>query len=110
MLDAAVRELRDDFAAGVSSIESDVTLDPSIANLREKISRADFLRPFSIYSKGHLRRVDDCLRAISTRQLKNDPLQVALAVESILELFARLGTAVEQSVVCEKRIEANCSS
>ncbi len=52
MLDAAVRELRDDFAAGVSSIESDVTLDPSIANLREKISRADFLRPFSITRRG----------------------------------------------------------
>ncbi len=79
MLDATVRELRDDFAAAISSIESDVTLDPSIAELRDKISRADFLKPFSIYSKGHLRRIDESLRDISTTRLKNDPLQVALA-------------------------------
>ncbi len=110
MLDATVRELRDDFAAAISSTESDVTLDPSIAELRDKISRADLLKPFSICSKGHLRRIDDSLRDISTTRLKNDPLQVALAVESVLELFARLGTTVEQSTASDKRIEANRSS
>ncbi len=110
MLDATVRELRDDFAAAISSIESDVTLDRSIAELRDKISRPDFLKPFSIYSKGHLRRIDESLCDISTTRLKNDPLQVALAVESVLELFARLGTTVEQSTASDKRIEANRSS
>jgi hypothetical protein len=110
VLDDAVRELRDDFTAAISSAENEVTLDPSIAKLRDKISEPDFLKPFSIYSKGHLRKIDDCLRGISVAHLKNDPLQVALAVESILELFGRLGITVEQSAARDKRIEAKRSS
>jgi len=109
MLDARVKELRDDFAAAISSTESDVTLDASITTLRNKLSRSDILESFSIYSKGHLRRIDDSLRDISTARLKTDPLQVAMAVESIFELFAWLGATVEQSTASDQRIEANRS-
>jgi hypothetical protein len=110
MLDATVREIRDDFAAAISSAENDVTRDPAIAKLRDKISRNDFLTRFSIYSKGHLRKIDDCLRGISVKRLRNDPLQVALEVDSVLELFGRLGTTVEQSAARDKRMEARRSS
>jgi hypothetical protein len=110
VLDDTVRGLRDDFAAAISSAENDVTLDPSIAKLRDKISGTDFLQQFSIYSKGHLRKIDDCLQGISVKRLKNDPLQVALAVESILELFGQLGITVAQSVARHKRMEAKRSS
>jgi hypothetical protein len=110
MPSATLRELRDDFVAAISSSENDVRLDPSIGRLRDKISTADFLEPFSIYSRGHLRRIDDSLRGITTSRLKNDPLRVALAVESIFELLARLETTVEQTAASNKWIEANRSS
>ena len=110
MQNVTVRRLRSDFTTAISSTQNDLTLDPSIAKLRKKISEADFLKPFSIYSKGHLRRIDDCLHRISNARLKDDPLQVAVAVESILELFTRLESTVQQSVESDKRIEANRSS
>ncbi len=109
MHDATLRQLRSEFSAAISSTQNDLTLDPSIAKLRDKISGVDFLKPFSIYSKGHLRRIDDSLRRISNARLKDNPLQVALAVESILELFSRLETTVQQSAASDKRIEANRS-
>ena len=109
MQNIVVRRLRSDFNAAISSNQNDVTLDPSIAKLREKMSGPDFLKPFSIYSKGHLRRIDGLLSRISKAHLKDNPLQVALAVDSILELFARLEITVEQSAASDKRIEANCS-
>ena len=37
-MENVVRELRRDFTAAISSDQNDVTLDPSITNLREKIS------------------------------------------------------------------------
>jgi hypothetical protein len=59
-------KLRSDFTAAISSDQNDVTLDPSIVNLRERISAADFLEPFSIYSRGHLRKMDDSLSHIGS--------------------------------------------
>ena len=110
MQNVVVSRLRRDFTAAISSNRNDVTLDPSIAELRQKISGPDFLKPFSIYSRGHLRRIDDVLSRISKAHLRDNPLQVALAVDSILELFARLEITIEQSVASDKRIEANRSS
>jgi hypothetical protein len=52
-------KLRSDFTAAISSDQNDVTLDPSIAGLLDKISQADFLEQFSIYSAIGLRRGRD---------------------------------------------------
>jgi hypothetical protein len=106
----ALRELRADFTAAISSNQNEVTLDPSIAKLRGKISEPGFLGPFSIYSRGHLRRIDYFLCCISVARLKDDPAEVALAVDSILQLFDKLEITVEQSAASDKRIEVARSS
>jgi len=99
-------KLRSEFIAAISSDQNDVTLDPSIAELRDKISNTGFLEPFSIYSRGQLRVMNDALSVISNVRLKDDPLQVALAVDAILKLFDRLEITVEQSGASQERIEA----
>jgi hypothetical protein len=43
-------KLRSDFTSAISSNQNDVTLDPSIGGLRQRISEPSFLGPFSIYS------------------------------------------------------------
>jgi hypothetical protein len=106
----AVTKLRRDFTAAISADQNDVTLDPSIAKLREKISDAAFLEPFSIYSRGQLRKMNGFLSRISCAALKDNPLQVALAVDAILKLFDGLEVTVEQSAASAKRIEAGRSS
>ena len=108
MQSGMVDRLRSDFTSAISSDE--VTLDSSIAELREKISQQDFLHPLSIYSRAHLRKIDELLGRISKTQLQDDPLEVAVAVESVLELLARLEVTVEQSAASERRIEANRST
>ena len=105
-----VRELRSDFRVAISSEQNEVTLDPSIGSLRNKISDESFLGAFSIYSRGHLRNMDEVLRHITVARLKQNPLQVALAVDEILKLFDALETTVKQSAASAKRIEANRSS
>ena len=109
MQNVVLMELRSEFTAAISSDQNDVTLDPSIAKLREKISETGFLEPFSIYSRGHLRKMDDFLNDISTARLRDNPLQVALAVDSVLQLFNRLQITVKQSAASDKRIEAGRS-
>ena len=105
-----VRELRSEFTAAISSDQNDVTLDPSIAKLREKISEPRFLGPFSIYSRGQLRKMNDFLSHINTAGLKDNPLQVAMAVDAVLKLFDGLKTTVQQSEAADKRMEARRSS
>jgi hypothetical protein len=105
-----LRELRRDFIAAISSKQNDVTLDPSIAMLRKQISEQPFLGAFSIYSQRHLRRMHEVLPHISVARLQQNPLQVALAVDSILELFDSLDVTAKQSAACDKRIEAGRSS
>jgi hypothetical protein len=105
-----VRELRSEFTAAISSDKNDVTLDPSIAKLREKISDPGFLGPFSIYSRGQLRKINDFLIHINSAGLKGNPLQVAMAVDAVLKLFDGLETTVKQSEAADKRIEARRSS
>lgn len=109
MQNVDLTELRSDFTAAISSDQNDVTLDPSIAKLRAKISETGFLEPFSIYSRGHLRKMDEFLNDISTARLRDNPLQVALAVDSILQLFNRLQITVKQSAASDKRIDAGRS-
>jgi len=106
MQNIVLTKLRSDFTAAISSDQNDVTLDPSIASLLDKISGTDFLEQFSIYSRGHLRRMGDFLSHISNVQLKEDPAQVACAVDEILKLFDRLEISVKQTAASEKRIEA----
>ena len=108
-MENVVRDLRCDFTAAISSNQNDVTLDPSIAKLREKISDLDFLGPFSIYSRGQLRKMNDFLIHINNARLKDNPLQVALAVDAVLKLFDRLEITVRQSAESDKRIEAGRS-
>ena len=109
MQNVVLTKLRRDFTAAISSDQNDVTLDPSIAKLKEKISETGFLEPFSIYSRSHLRKVNDFLNHISKDRLKDNPLQVAFAVDSILQLFDRLEITVKQSAESDKRIEAGRS-
>ena len=103
-------EAAERFTAAISSDQNDVTLDPSIAGLLDEISGADFLEQFSIYSRGHLRKMGDFLSHIGNIQLKEDPARVACAVDEILKLFDRLEITVKQTVASEKRIEAARSS
>ena len=83
MQNVVLTKLRSDFSAAISSDQNDVTLDPSIAGLLDKISQADFLEQFSIYSRGHLRKMGDFLSHIGNVQLKEDPARVACAVDEI---------------------------
>jgi hypothetical protein len=109
-MQVVVTKLRSDFTAAISSEQNDVTLDPSIAELRQSISDSSFLEPFSIYSRSHLRKVDDFLCHISNACLKENPARVAAAVGSILGLFDKLEITIKQSVASAKRIEARRSS
>ena len=102
--------LRSDFTAAISSSQNDVTLDPAIAKLRRQIADPGYLQPFSIYSRGHLRQMDQFLCRINNALLKEDPERVASAVGSILTLFERLEITVKQSDGSAKRIAAARSS
>jgi hypothetical protein len=106
MQTVVLMKLRSDFTAAISSDRNDVTLDPSIGNLVDRISGTDFLEPFSIYSRGHLRKMGDFLNHIGNVQLKEDPARVACAVDEICKLFDRLEITVKQTAASENRIEA----
>ena len=75
------------------------------AGLIDRISGAEFLEAFSIYSRGHLRKLGDHLGEITNVQLKENPLQV----DDVLKLFDRLATTIKQTAASEKRIEARSS-
>jgi hypothetical protein len=102
-------KLRSDFTAAISSEQNDLTLDTSIASLIDRISRTEFLEAFSIYSRGHLRKVGDHLGEITNVQLKENPLQVAYAVDDVLKVFDSLAITVKQTAASEKRIEGRSS-
>ena len=106
MQDAVLTKLRRDFDTAITSRRNMVTLDPSIAELRERISQAAFFESFSIYSRSKLRKIDGCLGLISNARLKDDPLEVALAVDDILQLFDGLEITMRQSTASKERIEA----
>ncbi|HEX9869909.1 MAG TPA: hypothetical protein VGC99_15175 [Candidatus Tectomicrobia bacterium] len=106
MESVVLRKLLRDFVAAISSDQNDVTLDPSIGKLRERISEPAYLARFSIYSRGQLREMNDALSQINNARLKDDPLLVALAVDAVLKLFDRLEITVRQSAESDKRIEA----
>jgi hypothetical protein len=57
-----------------------------------------------------LRKMDEFLSHISNARLKDNPAEVALAVDSILKMFDRLEITVKQSAESDKRIEAARSS
>lgn len=106
MQSVVLTNLLNDFVAAISSDQNDVTLDPSIAELRERISEPAFLARFSIYSRGQLREMNDALSDISNARLKDDPLLVAVAVDAVLKVFGRLEITARQAAESEKRIEA----
>ena len=109
-MENVIRELRRDFTAAISSDQNDVTLDPAIAKLSEKSSDPSFLGPFSIYSKSQLRKMGDFLSHINNAHLKDNPLQVAMAVDAVLKLFDGLEVTVRQSAAADKRSEARRAS
>jgi hypothetical protein len=108
MRSGIVEQLRSDFTTAITADKA--VLDVAIGRLREKIAQPDFLKPLSIYSRAHLRKIDDVLARISNAQLSDDALQVAAAVESVLDLLGRLETTVEQTEASDKRIESNRST
>jgi hypothetical protein len=105
MQNGMIERLRSDFRSAISADYDAV--DSAIAGLRDQISASDFVDPLSIYSRAHLRKIDDALARIGRAGLRDDPLQVAIAVESVLELLARLETTVRQSAASARKIEAN---
>jgi len=109
MQNIVLAKLRREFIATISSDQNNVTLDPAITELRAKISDPSFIEPFSIYSRGQLREMNDALGVISNSRLKDDPLRVAVAVDEILKLFDKLELTVKQSWASNKRIEAGRS-
>ena len=106
MQDAVLTKLRRDFDTAITSTRNVVTLDPSIAELRERISQTAFFESFSIFSRSQLRRINGCLGHISNARLKDDPLEVALAVDEILQLFDGLEITMRQSAASKEKIEA----
>ena len=100
-------KLRTDFDAAITSHRSSATLDPSIAELREKISEEAFIEPFSIYSRSQLRKMTDWLGYISTARLKDSPWEVAGAVYWVLQLLDDLEFSVKQSEASKSRITAS---
>ena len=86
MLNVELTNLRKDFDSAITSNRNVVTLDPSIADLRAKISQTDFVNSCSIYSRSQLRKMNDCLGRISNARLKADPMEVAIAVGEILAI------------------------
>jgi hypothetical protein len=105
MQSVVLTKLRSDFTAAISSDQNEATLDPSIARLRAKISEPAFLGPFSIFSRGQLREMNEALSQISNARLKDDPMLVALAVDAVLKLFDRLEITVRQAGESQQRIE-----
>jgi cell division protein FtsX len=108
-MNAELTNLRKDFDSAITSNRSAVTLDTSIADLRVKISETDFVNSCSIYSRSQLRKMNDWLGQISSARLKENPLDVAIAVGEILTLLDGLEITMRQSAESKKRIEANLS-
>lgn len=87
MLNVELTNLRKDFDSAITSNRNVVTLDPSIADLRAKISQTDFVESCSIYSRSQLRKMNDWLGRISNARLKADPMAVAIAVSAVRQLL-----------------------
>ena len=107
MLNVELTNLRKDFDSAITSNRNVVTLDPSIADLRAKISQTDFVESCSIYSRSQLSKMNDWLGRISNARLKENPLDVAIAVGEVLALLDGLEITMRQYEDSKKRIEAN---
>jgi hypothetical protein len=107
MLNVELTNLRKDFDSAITSNRNVVTLDPSIADLRVKISQTDFVNSCSIYSRSQLRKMNNWLGRISNARLKENPLDVAIAVGEVLALLDGLEITMKQYEDSKKRIEAN---
>jgi cell division protein FtsX len=107
MLNIELTNLRKDFDSAITSNRNVVTLDPSIADLRVKISQTDFVNSCSIYSRSQLRKMNNWLGRISNARLKENPLDVAIAVGEVLALLDGLEITMRQYEDSKKRIEAN---
>jgi hypothetical protein len=107
MLNVELTNLRKDFDSAITSNRNVVTLDPSIADLRVKISQTDFVNSCSIYSRSQLRKMNNWLGRISNARLKENPLDVAIAVGEVLALLDGLEITMRQYEDSKKRIEAN---
>ena len=107
MPNVQLTKLRKDFDTAITSNRNEVTLDPSIAELRTNVSQTDFVESCSIYSRSQLRKMNDWLGRISNARLKADPMAVAIAVGAVRQLLDDLEITMRQSVESKKRIEAN---
>ena len=106
MPNVELMKLRKDFDTAITSNRNEVTLDPSIAELRENVSQTDFVESCSIYSKGQLRKMNAWLGRISNARLKENPMEVAIAVGAVRQLLDGLEITMRQSAESKKRIEA----
>lgn len=99
-------KLRSDFDAAITSNRSEVMLDPSIAELRENASQTNFVESCSIYSRCQLRKMNHWLGRISNARLKENPMEVAVAVGAVYQLLDDLEITMRQSAESKMRIEA----
>lgn len=106
---AALATLRADFVAAINCPREAASLDNSIAALRARISSPCFTEHLSIYSKSHLRRMYGSLGRINAIGLTEDPLEVAVAVSSVLGALNDLGFTMRQSKARAARIDAGLS-
>lgn len=106
MPNVQLTKLRKDFDTAITSNRNEVTLDPSIAELRMNVSQTDFVESCSIYSRSQLRKINDWLGRISNARLKADPMEVAIAVGAVRQLLDDLEITMRQSVESKRRIEA----
>ena len=89
-------KLRKDFDTAITSTRTEA-LDPLIAEMRENVSQTDFVESCSIYSRGQLRKMNHWLGRISNARLKENPMEVAIAVGAVRQLLDELEITMRQS-------------
>lgn len=100
---AALTTLRADFVAAINPSCGKASLDDSMAALKARISSASFAEHLSVYSMSQIRRILHSLSRINTTGLAQNPLEVAVAVSSVLKGINDLGFTMRQIEVAKVR-------
>ena len=108
--DVMLRTLQTEFTTAITCQRGTVTLDTSIAKIREKLAQPEFIEPFSIYSRSQIRKMDNSLAHIRIARLIDNPAEVADAVRCVLQLFRDLEVSVKRTAASKAWINAHrCS-